>query len=102
MSVSKYHKKSLFEQASKHTYCNFDEVIQSQYAGCFSCLQYFPTNIIDKEKHCIASIPHGTLEPTIFCPSCGVDTVIGDASGYDVKNTQFLKYMYNVNNNILK
>lgn len=53
MSLSDYHNRTLFEEASKHTYCNFDEIIQSLYAGCFSCLKYYPTNTINKEEHCI-------------------------------------------------
>lgn len=94
MSVSKYHEKSLFEQASKHTYCNFDEVTKSHSAGCFHCLKTFSTNIINEVEHCIASTPHGTLEPTVFCPFCGIDAVIGDASGYDVQDVKFLVYLY--------
>lgn len=102
MSIIDYSNKSLFEEASKHTYYNFDEIIQSRYAGCFSCLKYYPTFTINEEEHCIASTPHGTLEPTVFCPSCGIDTVIGDASGYDVKNKGFLEYMRDVNNKIIQ
>lgn len=102
MSLPDYSNKSLFEEASKHTYYNFYEVIQSKHAGCFSCLKYYTTNTITEEEHCIASTPHGTLEPTVFCPSCGIDTVIGDASGYDIRNKEFLEYMYKVNNKIIE
>lgn len=101
MSFSNYSNISLFEEASKHTYYNFDEVISSQYAGCFSCLKYYSTKKINEEEHCIATTPHGTQEPTVFCPFCGIDTVIGDASGYDVKNAKFLKYMYCTNNKLI-
>lgn len=86
-----------FTQASQHSYYNFDEVMKSQYAGCYYCKRSFPTCLIDEDKHCIATTPHGTQEPTVFCPFCGIDAVIGDASGHEVTNIKFLNDMHHHN-----
>lgn len=94
MTQLNYHSAVLYNQASDHTYLNYDEVKKSQYAGCYSCQRTFPTSIIDFDEHCIASKQDGTPEPTVFCPYCEVDYVIGDASGFPVTNKEFLQYMY--------
>lgn len=50
---------------------------QSTVCGCFLCLKIFnPTEIrewLTSEKG-----------HTAFCPHCGMDTVIGDSSGYPI------------------
>lgn len=93
MANSNYSDMILYEKASDHSYYNYDEVMNSQYAGCYHCKKYFSVTFINEEQHCIATTPHGTQEPTVFCPLCGIDAVIGDASGYPVSTTEFLKYM---------
>lgn len=90
--------QSIFQIAREHSYYNHKEVMESQYAGCYHCKRAFPIMLIDEEKHCITTTPHGTQEPTVFCPFCEVDNVIGDASGYEVTSNDFLNYMYNQNN----
>lgn len=93
MTENQYKGKSLYEKASYHSFYNYEEVIKSQYAGCYHCKQYFETKLINEEEHCIATTPHGTQEPTVFCPFCGIDAIIGDASGYQVTDFKFLNYM---------
>jgi len=34
------------------------------------------------------------LDGTALCPHCGIDSVIGSASGYPVSEPQFLKAMH--------
>lgn len=86
-----------YKEATKHSYLNYDEVKNSIYAGCYHCKRVFLANIIDKDKHCIASRHDGTQEPTVFCPICGVDAVVGDASGYPVTYKTFLELMNSYN-----
>lgn len=94
MSHVDYDDANIYNVVSKHSYMNFLEVKASQLAGCYHCKRTFTTDIIEEDKHCMASTPHGTQEPTVFCPLCGIDAVIGDASGYPVTTKPFLDYMY--------
>lgn len=94
MTSFNYSDDALYKQASEHTYLNYDEVKRSQHAGCYSCKATFPTSIINFNEHCIASNLDGTQEPTVFCPHCEIDYVIGDASGFPVTNKEFLQYMW--------
>ena len=50
--------------------------------GCFYCREIFAPNMI-VEWIC---------EGTAFCPMCGIDSVIGDASGYEISK-EFLSNM---------
>ena len=55
------------------------EVENSEICGCFSCLQSFPpmdiTNWTDGPE-----IEHQTA----LCPYCGIDSVIGSKSGFEI------------------
>lgn len=65
------HQKSIRHRA---------EILASNQCGCFYCLAIFPATEIqdwcDSQWH-----PEGA---TALCPYCGVDAVIGDASGYQI------------------
>ena len=60
------------------------EVEHSERCGCFYCVQSFsPTEInewIDEDR-------------TAMCPRCGIDAVIGSASGFTLSN-EFLQRMH--------
>lgn len=72
------------KEAHDHSFDNKSELMKSKVCGCFNCLETFNpqeiVNFIDDGK-------------TALCPECGVDSVIGDASGYPVTN-EFLYKMY--------
>lgn len=71
--------------AHKHSSNNVEEVKSSTICGCFYCRKvYSPVEI--KEY-----IDNGQ---TALCPYCGVDAVIGNASGYEVTDA-FLTDMFN-------
>jgi hypothetical protein len=59
------------------------EILGSESCGCFCCLHIFPpsqiTNWTDEAQ-------------TALCPACGVDAVIGSASGYPI-TADFLAQM---------
>jgi Pyruvate/2-oxoacid:ferredoxin oxidoreductase delta subunit len=64
------------------------EIESSQLCGCFYCLGIFgPDNIVDWTDE---SNPHS--QQTALCPVCGIDSVIGDASGIKITPT-FLETM---------
>lgn len=74
---------SPWRAAHERTTHHRDEVLQSETCGCFHCLKVFPPSKIVRWIHDGA---------TALCPRCGVDAVIGSASGYDLQGT-FLRQM---------
>lgn len=70
-----------------HKYCmgNMDMLEKDSVCGCFYCLKMFSPReiteyIIDKSGK------------TAKCPYCGVDSVIGESSGFPI-TTEFLEEM---------
>jgi hypothetical protein len=73
------HKKSIRHRA---------EVEASQRCGCFYCCRTFgPGEIIDW-----TDTDNPVPRQTALCPHCGIDSVIGDASGPKI-NELFLNEM---------
>lgn len=70
-----------------HAHCihNRSELKRSKVAGCFFCVSSFPS----------ASITEWVDQAgdTAICPNCGIDSVIGDASGVPVADSGFLAEM---------
>ena len=70
--------------AHKHSTNHRDEIEASIVAGCFSCRQTFPPSEINDwldDGQCAR------------CPRCGIDAVIGSASGFPVDDPAFLRRM---------
>lgn len=68
---------------------NETQIMASSVCGCFHCGRIFkPSQIKDflKEKE---------GRRTAICPYCGIDSVIGSASGAEI-TSEFLKDMYNM------
>ena len=65
---------------------NHKEPIQKdQKCGCFYCLKIFdPKEIVEWIKD---------PAETAMCPYCGIDSVIGESSGYPI-TVEFLKKMH--------
>ncbi len=82
-------KGTMIQKAHKHSASHRDEIIKSEMCGCFYCKKIFPsTNIeewIDEDD--------GGVGQTALCPQCGVDSVIGDKSGFPV-TSHFLSEMH--------
>lgn len=70
--------------AHRHSYHNRKEIEQSFLCGCFSCNRTFPSSEVEDY------IDEGE---TALCPYCGVDTVIGEASGIQLSK-EFLHNMH--------
>ena len=68
------------ERCSNHR----SEIEASRLAGCFFCCAVYPPSQIEEW------IDDDT---TAVCPKCGIDSVVGDASGYPVDDGKFLKEM---------
>ena len=71
--------------SNAHDHCSRhrEEILKSDICGCFYRGETFPpgdiTDWTDEEQ-------------TAFCPKCGIDSVIGSASGFSIKK-EFLEEM---------
>lgn len=77
------------DNAHKHSIFNRAELEASSIAGCFYCSHIFKpsevTEWIDENEQEIGQ--------TALCPKCGIDSVLGDKSGFIIEE-QFLRIMY--------
>jgi hypothetical protein len=79
----------LLEAAHKKCGCHRDEILRSDRCGCFYCKRIFASSEVvgwcDTRGH-----PDGV---TAICPYCSIDSVLGDASGFDI-TAAFLEAMH--------
>lgn len=74
-----------------HTFCtnNRESLLKDSLCGCFYCLEiYSPKKIQDW-------IDEG--DKTALCAHCGIDSVIGESSGYPITKeflTEMQKYWF--------
>jgi hypothetical protein len=68
-----------FIQAHKHGIRHKAELLASEQCGCFYCLAIFRPTVI--ESWIDECNPAGQ---TALCPFCGIDSVIGSASGFPI------------------
>lgn len=70
-----------------HEFCwnNKPQLLKDNICGCFYCLNIFNSNEI------IEWIESDN-PPTALCPFCGIDSVIGESSGFPITK-EFLKEM---------
>lgn len=69
--------------AHRHSIYHREELERSAICGCFYCLHIFPPTEIEEWTD---------DDDTALCPNCSIDSVIGDASGYEISR-EFLKKM---------
>ncbi len=73
--------------AHKHSSRHRDEIARSEVVGCFYCMETFsPADISEWIDG-----PGGAA--TALCPKCGIDSVIGSASGLPARDPTFLNEM---------
>lgn len=72
-------------EAHRHSIHNRSEIEASEVCGCFHCCAVFPSREIRDWGDTYE-------EDTAACPRCGIDSVIGSASGFPVDG-EFLKTM---------
>lgn len=80
-------KESKLQEAHKHSFNNKNEISNSKVCGCFNCGKIFNPNEI---KDWIIDYNENTAQ----CPYCNIDSIIGDASGFNI-DKQFLDEMHN-------
>jgi Zn finger protein HypA/HybF involved in hydrogenase expression len=70
------HRRSLYQRA---------EIERSEVCGCFYCRRTLqPDEIVQWTDG----------ETTAWCPHCGIDSVLGSASGFPVTSAAFLDAMH--------
>ena len=73
-----------FEMAHRFSSHHRKELVKDKICGCFYCLKiYNPPEITDWCDN----------ENTAICPYCGIDSVIGESSGFPITE-QFLNGMH--------
>jgi hypothetical protein len=80
--------------AHKHCAGHREDILSSASCGCFYCLAIFPPTEVEDW---IEENPDNTADITLtgqtaLCPKCGIDSVIGSASGYPI-TADFLQRM---------
>ena len=68
--------KHTYIDAHEHCKHNRSEIEKSKHCGCFYCLSIFDANAVVGWKD--------AAQDTAECPHCHVDSVIGDASGFEI------------------
>ena len=80
-------------EAHEHCTLHREELGQSTVCGCFHCCTIFPpaeiTEWIDPAPE---MRDNGMQGKTALCPRCGIDSVMGDRSGYPITK-DFLEEM---------
>ena len=66
--------------AHKYSSNHKASLLKDTKCGCFFCLKIFSPTWIDD------------VEGTAICPYCGIDSIIGESSGYPI-TTEFLSEM---------
>ena len=57
-------------------------ILVSDMAACYCCMQYFKAAEVNE------FVDDGDV--TALCPHCGVDTVLGDATGLPIQDKEYL------------
>lgn len=77
-----------FKQAHTHTMFNETEARQSSVCTCFYCGYQFAPHTAKQEDVWEEA---EDKDNTLACPMCGIDAVIGDASGFPVTDPEFIQ-----------
>jgi hypothetical protein len=80
--------------AHRHCAAHRSEVLESASCGCFSCCAVFSPGEINKWFEETGGVLSERPDPwTAECPRCGIDAVIGTASGFPADKPEFLQAM---------
>ena len=75
------------QQAHRHSSGHRSQITASTICGCFHCSSLFPPSQIEEWVDEVDG-----LGQTALCPRCGIDSVIGDRSGFPI-SLEFLNRM---------
>nr|WP_221231053.1 cytoplasmic protein [Sphingobium subterraneum] len=70
-------------------------MLNSSKCGCFYCFKIYESSEIENWVEETQGNFASASDPfTALCPKCGIDAVIGTASGYPVDDVTFLQNMH--------
>jgi hypothetical protein len=84
------------KQAHDHCTQNKSALMKSKICGCFYCISTFTPDGIEHwhgEENMRGNNNPKAASATALCPNCGIDSVLGDASGFPITES-FLIAMY--------
>lgn len=80
-------------RAHRHSADHSEELLASERCGCFQCLAIFAPQAIGEWIDTPPDAPDDDAAGTTgLCPRCGVDALIGSASGFPIER-EFLQAM---------
>ncbi len=85
--VSEKYSPDYVELAHKATFANESQILESDSCTCFYCGHTF--NPKDEESLYWITESAGR-EKTLQCPMCGIDCLIGNASGFPIHDPEFI------------
>lgn len=84
------------DRAHRHSANHRAQLLASERCGCFFCLAMFSPQAvvewIDAPADAAADANDDEVGVTALCPACGIDAVIGSASGFAIERA-FLQAM---------
>jgi hypothetical protein len=78
--------KDDWKKASDATIFNRDTIQKSNNAACYCCLCHFKASQVEEYVD--------DDDVTAICPLCGVDAVLGDATGLPIHDLEYLQAMH--------
>lgn len=85
--------------AHQHCGSNRDEIARSVVCGCFYCIATFAPSEVNEwvDVRVMGGLDEGPARlgatGSALCPRCGIDSVLGSASGLPVDDAEFLRRM---------
>jgi hypothetical protein len=96
MSPKTEFTRAELEDAHIHSSCNKNEIIASDFCACFYCKRvYEPSQIKEWLFESRGELATKEDKYTAICPYCGIDSVIGSVSKYDLSK-EFIEAMNNM------
>jgi hypothetical protein len=80
------HTRATLQAAHRHCINHRKELERSDVCGCFYCCRTFTATAVEDWVD--------DDDGTAICPYCGIDSVLGSASGYPVGEQHFLRAMH--------
>lgn len=93
------YSEEYLKAAHAHTIYHRSEILRSATCTCFYCGYRFDPHEDPQALGWTDTANRHGNDPTLLCPMCGIDCVIGDASGYPVSDpafiAEFTRYWFN-------
>jgi len=80
------HTRATLQAAHRHSSNHRKELERSDVCGCFYCCRTVAATAVEDWVD--------DDDGTAICPYCGIDSVLGSASGYAVGEQSFLRAMH--------